>query len=253
MAARASSYLVEVLGGMRTVKSQNFEVEARWRWLEHYRRLTGARFRLSQLSTLVQEGGQLVQRLQMLAVIVVGALLVLNQQITMGALFAVYMLSSQVVGPLLRLSGLWQGFQELQVSLDCLSDVMSALPEAGVNDQQLPPLPPIAGGVRLEGVSFSYGARGPRLLDGLDLTIQPGQFVGLVGLSGSGKSTLVQLIDRLYTPRRETSSSMKTMWRRCSWPACGPGWATCPRTACCLRAACSRTSGSTIPMPILRR
>ena len=202
MAARASSYLVEVLGGMRTVKSQNFEVEARWRWLEHYRRLTGARFRLSQLSTLVQEGGQLVQRLQMLAVIVVGALLVLNQQITMGALFAVYMLSSQVVGPLLRLSGLWQGFQELQVSLDCLSDVMSALPEAGVNDQQLPPLPPIAGGVRLEGVSFSYGARGPRLLDGLDLTIQPGQFVGLVGLSGSGKSTLVQLIDRLYTPQK---------------------------------------------------
>ena len=53
-------------------------------------------------------------------------------------------------------------------------------------------------------MSFRYGPRTPYLLDGLELRIKAGQFVGIVGLSGSGKSTLVQLIDRLYLPQKGT-------------------------------------------------
>ena len=54
--AAANSYLVELLSGMRTVKSQNFEVEARWRWLDRYRRYTNSRFRLTRLSALLGRG-----------------------------------------------------------------------------------------------------------------------------------------------------------------------------------------------------
>jgi ATP-binding cassette subfamily B protein len=59
----------------------------------------------------------------------------------------------------------------------------------------------IQGNIHLENVSFGYKADAPPQLDQLNLSIEAGTFVGLVGLSGSGKSTVVQLIDGLYRPR----------------------------------------------------
>ncbi|MFS6828214.1 peptidase domain-containing ABC transporter [Cyanobium sp. ATX-6F1] len=200
-ASSAGSYLVEVLGGMRTVKSQNFEVEARWEWLDRYRRYTNARFRITQLSSLTGETAKLVSHLIEITTFVVGANLILANQLSIGALIAVRLLSGQLVSPLIKLSSLWQAFQEMRNSLGCIGDVMNAIPEVGEEDLQALPLPPIRGELRFEGVSFRYGDRGPLLLDELDLHIEAGQLVGIVGLSGSGKSTLVQMIDRLYNPK----------------------------------------------------
>ena len=200
-ASSASAYLYEVVSGIRTVKSQNFEVEARWQWLERYRKYTSSRFRLSQLASLIGETARLVSNLADVLLISLGAMLIIANKLTLGALFAVKILSSQVVGPLLRLSSLWQGIQEMRIAIACLSDVMLAIPEVGEEDLQALPIPTIKGLIRFEEVSFRYGQRGPLILDQVDLVVQPGQFVGLVGLSGSGKSTLVQMIDRLYRPK----------------------------------------------------
>ena len=201
-ASRAGSYLVEVLGGMRTVKSQNFEVEARWEWLDRYRRYTNARFRITQINSLTGEAAKLVSNLIDITVFVVGANLILANQLNIGALIAVRLLSGQMVGPLLKLSSLWQTFQEMRNSIGCIGQVITAIPEVGEEDLQALPLPPVRGELRFEQVSFSYTDRGPMLLDELDLHIQAGQLVGIVGLSGSGKSTLVQMIDRLYLPKQ---------------------------------------------------
>jgi ATP-binding cassette subfamily B protein len=190
-----------VASGIRTVKSQNFEVEARWQWLERYRKYTSSRFQLTRLGSLIGEGSRLVSNLSDIALIVVGAMLILANKLSLGALFAVKILSAQVVGPLLRLSSLYQGFQEMRMAVSCLSDVMLAMPEVGEEDLQAIPLPPIQGHVRFEEICFRYGQRGPLILDHINLDIQAGEFIGLVGLSGSGKSTLVQLVDRLYRPK----------------------------------------------------
>jgi HlyB family type I secretion system ABC transporter len=197
----ASAFLYEVASGIRTVKSQNFEVEARWQWLERYRKYTSSRFRLTRLASLIGEGSRLISNLSDIALIVFGAVLILDNKISLGALFAVKILSGKVVDPLLRLSSLFQGFQEMRMSVSCLSDIMLAMPEVGEEDLQAIPLPPIQGYLRFEEVTFRYGQRGPLILDHVNLDIEPGQFVGLVGLSGSGKSTLVQLVDRLYRPK----------------------------------------------------
>jgi len=200
-ASQAGAFLYEVVSGIRTVKSQNFEVEARWQWLERYRKYTSSRFQLTRLASLIGEGARLISNLSDIALIVVGAALILANKLSLGALFAVKILSQQVTGPLLRLSSLYQGFQEMRIAVSCLSDVMLAMPEVGEEDLQAIPLPPIQGEVRFEDVTFRYGKRGPLILDHISLQVQPGQFVGLVGLSGSGKSTLVQLVDRLYRPK----------------------------------------------------
>jgi subfamily B ATP-binding cassette protein HlyB/CyaB len=201
-ASAAGSYLVEVIGGMRTVKSQNFEVEARWEWLNRYRRYTNSRFRITQLNSLTEQSAKLISNLIEITLFIVGARLIADSQLNIGALIAVRLLSGNMIAPLLRLSSLWQSFQEMRNSLGCIGDIMTAIPEVGEEDLQALPMPPIRGDLRFDGVSFRYGERGPMLLDELDLHIQPGQLVGIVGLSGSGKSTLVQMIDRLYKPRR---------------------------------------------------
>jgi ATP-binding cassette subfamily B protein len=202
--AAANSYLVELLSGMRTVKSQNFEVEARWRWLDRYRRYTNSRFRLTRLSTLLGQAGRTIGGLADVVLIGVAVGLMLTNQLSIGAFFAIRILSNRILSSFVRLGGLWQGVQELRLSLAALSQVMETLPEAGSTDQQQPPLPPLRGDLHFERVSFRYTPRSPYLLDGLDLSIKAGQFVGIVGLSGSGKSTLVQLIDRLYLPQKGT-------------------------------------------------
>lgn len=200
----ANAFLYEVVSGVRTVKSQNFEVEARWQWLERYRQYTSSRFQLTRLASLTGQGANLISNLSSVLLIAVGASLILADQLSLGALFAVKILSDKVVSPMLRLSNLYRGFQEMRLAVECLSDVMLAVPEVGNEDLQALPLTAVQGAVRFEDVCFRYGSRGPLVLDHISLSIEPGQFVGLVGLSGSGKSTLVQLLDRLYVPKEGT-------------------------------------------------
>ena len=63
-------------------------------------------------------------------------------------------------------------------------------------------LPPIVGSIILDRVVFRYQPDGQEILKGIDLNIQAGEVIGVVGRSGSGKSTLTKLIQRLYVPER---------------------------------------------------
>src|SRR5436190_99886 len=73
-----------------------------------------------------------------------------------------------------------------------------------------PPLPAGDGRVELEGVAFSYGDGMPEVLHDIDLTVEQGQTVAIVGATGSGKTTLVSLLPRLYdvTAGRELVDGM---------------------------------------------
>jgi subfamily B ATP-binding cassette protein HlyB/CyaB len=131
---------------------------------------------------------------------VVAAWLALQGQTSVGAIFAVYLLSSGITGPLVNLSRLWDQYRDAKAAMAAVADVVGHPPEQEPHQQHLA-LPPIQGEVRFQKVSFSYGLDSRQLLQGFDLSLEAGCFVGLVGLSGSGKSTVVQLIDRLYQPQ----------------------------------------------------
>ncbi|MDY7014419.1 MAG: peptidase domain-containing ABC transporter, partial [Cyanobacteriota bacterium] len=195
--AETQSYLVEVMSGIQTVKAQNIELRSRWQWQERYARYVSAGFKTVVTSTFAQSASNFFNKFSGLLVLWVGAFLVLEQQLTLGQLIAFRIIASYVTSPILRLAQLWQNFQEIGLSLERLSDIVDTPQEAEADRANIP-MPAISGAVKYENVSFRFQPNIPPQLVKVDLDIQPGQFVGIVGQSGAGKSTLMKLLIRLY-------------------------------------------------------
>jgi HlyB family type I secretion system ABC transporter len=196
--AETQSYLVEVVSGIQTVKAQNMELRARWQWQQRYARYVSAGFKTVLTSTTAGSASNFLNQLSGLLVLWVGAYLVLDQKMSLGQLIAFRIIAGYVTSPLLRLAQLWQNFQEVGLSIERLSDIVDAAPEANELDRQNIPMPPIVGNVRFDEVLFRFGTSGPWQLNGVNLDFAAGSFVGIVGQSGSGKSTAMKLLPRLY-------------------------------------------------------
>ena len=198
--ARTQSHLVEVLGGIQTVKAQNVEMVSRWKWQELYSTYIARTFEKSLTGTALSQSSQILQKLSQLLVLWVGASLVLEGKLSLGQLIAFRIISGYVTQPLLRLSNIWQNVQELKVSFERLADVIDTPQESNDKDAAKIPLPSIDGVVAFESLNFRFTAGAPLVLKNINLTIPAGTFVGVVGQSGSGKSTLMKLLPRLYSP-----------------------------------------------------
>jgi ATP-binding cassette subfamily B protein len=196
--AEAQSFLVEVLSGIQTVKAQNIELRSRWQWQERYARYVSAGFKTVLTFTAASSTSNFLNQLSGLLVLWVGAYLVLQGKLSLGQLIAFRIIAGYVTSPLLRLTQLWQNFQETALSLERLSDILDTPMEADELDRQNIPMPVIEGDVKFENVSFRFNPSGAMQLNNIDLNIPAGVFVGIVGQSGSGKSTLMKLLPRLY-------------------------------------------------------
>src|SRR6185437_11462249 len=120
-------------------------------------------------------------------------------QLTVGELVAFNMLAARVAQPVLRLAQLWQDFHQARLSVARLGDILNTHPEPTYAPGRAA-LPAIKGAITFEHVTFRYRLDGAPALHDVNLAIEPGQVVGIVGPSGSGKSTLTKLVQRLYVP-----------------------------------------------------
>ncbi|NJR51099.1 MAG: ATP-binding cassette domain-containing protein [Leptolyngbyaceae cyanobacterium CSU_1_3] len=199
--AKVQSYMVEVLGGIASVKSQHMEslVEATWR--DRYVQYLTSGFTTSNINTVFYSYSNFLNTVSSLLVLWVGAELVLKGELTLGGLIAFRILTGYVTGPLLRLARLWQRFQEASLSMELLADIVDAPAEEELSQEQQLQIPPIVGRVQYQEVCFGFKPGQLQLLN-IQLDIAPGTFVGIVGQSGSGKSTLMKLLPRLYLPQK---------------------------------------------------
>ncbi|MBE9077390.1 peptidase domain-containing ABC transporter [Romeria aff. gracilis LEGE 07310] len=198
--AETQSFLVEALSGIQTVKAQNIELKTRWKWQERYARYVSDGFKTVLTSTTAGSASSFLNKLSGLLVLWVGAYLVLDGKMTLGALIAFRIIAGYVTAPLLRLTQLWQNFQETGLSLERLSDILDHPQEQEAENRSQIPMPDIKGTVRYENISFRFAPSGPMQLVNINLEFPAGQFTGVVGQSGSGKSTLMKLLPRLYNP-----------------------------------------------------
>ena len=197
--ASTQSHLIEVIGGIQTVKAQHFELTARWKWQDRYKNFVNEGFKSVALGTTSGEIGGFLNTLSGLLVLWIGMMMVLKGEFTLGQLIAFRIIAGNVTSPLLQLAGLYQGFQGVQLSMERLSDIVDQTPELKNSDEigQIS-LPTIKGRVKFDHVSFRFGKNGPYQVDDVSIDVKEGTFVGIVGQSGSGKSTLMKLLPKLY-------------------------------------------------------
>ena len=145
---------------------------------------------------------QLVSKLTTVAILYFGAKAVIAGDLTVGELVAFNMLAGRVAAPILRLSQLWQDFQQVRISVDRLGDMLNAPAEPAHNPTRAS-LPAIRGRHRFRpGHASATAPTAPRRCADVDLTMPAGEMLGIVGPSGSGKSTLTKLVQRLYVPEQ---------------------------------------------------
>lgn len=197
--AEAQAFLVEMVTGAQTVKAMAVEPEVQKKWENLLANYVRASYKTSKLSGVAGSVGQLIDRGSTLAILWLGAHLVMRGDLTVGQLIAFQMLSGRVSGPVLRLVQLWQDLQQAGLSIRRLGDIFHSAPEPSLNVTKTR-FPAIRGDVRLEGVRFRYRLDGPEIIRSINLDIKVGMILGIVGRSGSGKSTLAKLIQRLYLP-----------------------------------------------------
>jgi ATP-binding cassette subfamily B protein len=130
------------------------------------------------------------------AVLLVGGRMVVSESLSLGAFIQFNVLVLMLVMPL-RMLGMWIGqAQRATASGERIFQVIDE-PEEIVNSEKAGPLPPGRGLVRYEGVTFGYDPERPVLHD-IDLELEPGRTVALIGHTGSGKTTLASLVPRFY-------------------------------------------------------
>jgi len=196
--AYSQQLLVETVVGIQTLKASAVEPVIAQQWEERLAAYVRSSFAATMLAAQGQNAIQYVSKITYAALLLFGAQAVINGELTVGALVAFNMIAGQVAQPILRLSQLWQDFQQVQVSMSRLGDILNAAqeprPSATIS------LPPPKGALAFKSVSFRYKSDGDDVLRDIDLSVRPGEVIGIVGPSGSGKSTLTKLAQRFYIP-----------------------------------------------------
>jgi len=197
--ARNQAFLTEYISGMETVKSLQMEPQLKHRFGDYLSQYLASAFNTRRLSNTYNVTANTLEQIQTLAILCVGAWLVMTtDQMTIGMLVAFQMFASRLSQPVIRLVGLWQEFQQASIAVKRLGDIMNA------------PVEPYAikpsrsadalGHVEIRGLSFRYSDDHPYLYRDLDLNIEAGTTVAIMGPSGSGKSTLAKLLQGFYQP-----------------------------------------------------
>jgi ATP-binding cassette, subfamily B, bacterial HlyB/CyaB len=197
--ARNQAFLTEYVSGIETVKSLQMEPHLEKRYDGLLADYLHAGFRARQLSNTTNTLAHAIEQAQTLAILCAGALLVMrNDGFTIGMLVAFQMFASRMAQPMLRLASLWQEFQQADIAVRRLGDLMDAPAEPHA---LLPSRAPDgAGRVSIAGLSFRYSSAHPYLYRDFSMTLEPGRLTVLSGPSGSGKSTIARLLQGFYPP-----------------------------------------------------
>ncbi|RUS98523.1 peptidase C39 [Dulcicalothrix desertica PCC 7102] len=194
-----SSYLIEALTGVRTVKATAVEQTVRWHWEELLDKEVKANFSGQVIGNRLQIFSNTIQALVTTGLLWFGAYQVIHNQLTIGQLVAFNMLLGNIITPFQRLTVLWNELQEVIIAVERINDVLDTEPEEDLQYQARQSLPPIQGHIRFDNVTFRYHPESDtNVLENLSFEVKAGQMVALVGRSGSGKTTISKLVLGLY-------------------------------------------------------
>ncbi|WP_018702972.1 peptidase domain-containing ABC transporter [Anaeromusa acidaminophila] len=198
ISTESNAYLVEMINGIQTAKAMAIEPQFMKRWEQMTAKMAKASCENSVVAVASSSLGNLVQYCASFVLLWVGGKMVIANELTVGQLIAMQMISKQMYGPLFRLIGIWPTMQQTFMAAERLADLTRQAPEPrtgqGVKEERF------SGDIVLKDVVFRYQPQLPPVLQGVSLQIKEGSCIGLVGRSGSGKSTIAKLLQRMYLP-----------------------------------------------------
>lgn len=197
--AKQQSFFIETLRGIRTIKVFGREDSRKTRWMNLLVDTTNAQVATEKLSILFKSANTLVFGLQSVAIVWLGAKLVLNGSFTVGMLFAFVAYQELFKGHVVMLVDRLFEFRMLSLQAQRLADVVFEEPEA--NLPAIASSTPEEASIEVQSVFFRYSDVDPWLLENINLRIEPGECVAITGPSGAGKSTLLKLIAGLLQPQ----------------------------------------------------
>jgi ATP-binding cassette subfamily B protein len=159
-------------------------------------RLFQASYRAQFISGLIQPTLNLLANLNYVAIAVVGGLRVSSGQLSLGDVMAFIQYSRQFTMPIVQTASIMNVLQSATASAERVFELLDER-EALPDPHEPRPLTRVQGRVVLDRVSFRYVEQRP-LIEGLDLVVEPGSTVAIVGPTGAGKTTLVNLLMRFY-------------------------------------------------------
>jgi ATP-binding cassette subfamily C protein LapB len=194
---RRFSFIGQALSGIHTVKTMAMELlmQRRYEMLQDsnvHMNFDGSRFSINVLNL-----SSLFSQVSTILISAVGAVFVVHNTMTPGVLSACVILTGRSLQPIQNLLGTWSRIQQLMVAQDQITKLF-AIPPAPSRGR--PPLPDGAGGLRLDAVTLTYPGASKPLFEALDLTIIPGECIGIVGDSGSGKTALLSMMAGMISP-----------------------------------------------------
>jgi len=189
---RRYNFMIEAFGGIHTIKSMAMEPLM----VRRYERLAASSaesiVELAKLNSASQSLATAFNQIAMVLIVAVGAVFVMQNEMTVGALAASTLLTGRALQPVLRAMGLWTQYQGVRLARERVDSIYALPPELGEEERVAEPN--LFGNIRLENVGFRYSTDHDWLFRGINLEIKAGETIGLRGANGVGKTTLIHIM-----------------------------------------------------------
>lgn len=197
--------LLEMFGAMQEIKLTGSEAKKTGQWEDIQEQAIAVKLESLRLDQLVQGVSLFINETRNVLVTCFAAVLVVNGQLTLGAMLAVTYTCGQLSAPVSQLTDFIRAMQNTRFSLRRMAEVHHEAEEDTPQLKQLPSADITGKDIRLHNLSFRYGHRhSPWVLRNISLLVPAGKVTAIVGMSGSGKTTLLKLLLKFYSPQEGT-------------------------------------------------
>jgi ATP-binding cassette subfamily C protein LapB len=198
-ASLKNGVLIESLSSVETLKSLGATGYSQWKWEEATSQIADKSITSKTVSASITTVTSFLLQLNTVAVVILGAYLIGDKQLSMGALIAVVIISSRTISPMGQVASLLSTFHHTKVSYQALDDIMN-MPVEHPQGKKFVARPEYRGNIDFKNVEFSYPNADKTALNNVSFKIDEGEHVAIIGKIGSGKSTIHKLLLSLYVP-----------------------------------------------------
>ncbi len=191
--------LVEMVSGLETLKSLGSDKMFHDRWEKAVDQHSSVSLKSRMFSQIAINSAATAQQISQIGIVAVGFVLIMNGELSMGALIACVIISGRCLAPLGQLANLLTRYNHAKTAYAALDKLMSA-PNEDVSGRDFIRRENMKGKIEFKNVNFKYPDQSVRVLDNVSFTVEAGEKVGILGKIGSGKSTILRLASGLYEP-----------------------------------------------------